>query len=415
MTAPTPSLHPADAAAPWHARLLAHLGRITSGGRVIPEIDGLRFFAIATVILVHCRTQTATLVMPLAVPGGKAEAFRDPDYGDLFFRIAQRGDVGVLVFFAISGFILALPFARHLREGDDPVRLRPYFLKRLTRLEPPYLVSLLGLFALEQLFPPKGAAPGAADLAAGLAYANNLVFGTYSRINPPAWSLEIEVQFYLLAPLLATVFAIDRGRLRRCVIAAAAACSAALWAFADLQLKEMHLYHSLAGYLWCFLAGFLLVDSYLDPGSPLRGPRGSRFDALGLVGIALLLLPVSLPRWAEPCAFLVGCPLLFVGAFRGRALNAVFTNPWIATIGGMCYSIYLLHYAVIFVSVKALGTKLAIDAPAGINLLVQLCVCVPPLAVASMAYFVLVERPCMRRDWPARAWAAVSARLRAAR
>lgn len=81
----------------------------------------------------------------------------------------------------------------------------------------------------------------------------------------------------------------------------------------------------------------------------------------------------------------------------------------------MCYSIYLLHYAVIFVSVNALGTKLAIDAPAGVNLLVQLAICVPPLLAASVAYFVLVERPCMRRDWPARAWAAVTGKSRNAR
>jgi len=406
--------HPDGASASWHARILARLGRITSGGGFIPEIDGLRFFSIATVILVHCRTQTATMVMPVAT-GGAAESFRDADHGDLFFRIAQRGDVGVLVFFAISGFILALPFARHLRGGADPVRLRPYFLKRLTRLEPPYVLSLLAFFALEQAFPPKGIAPGIGDLAAGLGYVNNLVFGTYSKINPPAWSLEIEVQFYVLAPALALVFAVDRPWLRRGLVAAAAAGSAALWAFADIPLKEMHLYHSIIAYLWCFLAGFLLVDAYLDPSSPLRGGRGIRFDALGLAGIALLLLPVSLPRWCEPCAFLVGCPLLFLGAFRGSLLNRAFTNPWIVTVGGMCYSIYLLHYAVIFVAVRSVGTRLALDAPAGMNLLVQLAVCLPPLLAASALYFAFIERPCMRRDWPERAWAALTRGRRAGR
>jgi peptidoglycan/LPS O-acetylase OafA/YrhL len=149
--------------------------------------------------------------------------------------------------------------------------------------------------------------------------------------------------------------------------------------------------------------------------SPLRGPRSGRFDAVGLAGIALLLLPVPLPRWCESCAFLAGCPLLFLGAFRGRTLNALFTNPWIVTVGGMCYSIYLLHYAVIFVAVKTVGTRLAFNGPAGVNLLIQLAVCIPPLAAASTVYFALIERPCMRRDWPKRAWTVLTGRASAAR
>jgi peptidoglycan/LPS O-acetylase OafA/YrhL len=48
----------------------------------------------------------------------------------------------------ISGFILGLPFAAHYLKGKRAVPLRPYFLRRLTRLEPPYIINLLICFTL---------------------------------------------------------------------------------------------------------------------------------------------------------------------------------------------------------------------------------------------------------------------------
>ena len=49
---------------------------------------------------------------------------------------------GVELFFIISGFILGLPFAKQYLAGGKQVRLGAYFLRRLTRLEPPYILIL---------------------------------------------------------------------------------------------------------------------------------------------------------------------------------------------------------------------------------------------------------------------------------
>ena len=46
----------------------------------------------------------------------------------------------------ISGFILGLPFARHVLANGPPVVLKQYFLRRLSRLEPPYIVAMITLF-----------------------------------------------------------------------------------------------------------------------------------------------------------------------------------------------------------------------------------------------------------------------------
>lgn len=101
------------------------LRRITSGGAYIPEIDGLRFIAIASVVVFHCFMQTE---LPLFW-GGR------PFLLDHLRR-------GVELFFVISGFVLGAPFARFYLAQGQPVRIGSYFARRLTRLEPPFILIL---------------------------------------------------------------------------------------------------------------------------------------------------------------------------------------------------------------------------------------------------------------------------------
>src|SRR6478672_4858378 len=125
--------------------LLARLSRRTSGGRWIPEIDGLRFVAIALVIADHAALalNVATRARVVEEPFGAATQPANLDPGSTIF---SRGSVGVLVFFMVSGFVLALPFIRTQRSGQEPVPLRRYFLRRITRIEPPYLIVMTLLF-----------------------------------------------------------------------------------------------------------------------------------------------------------------------------------------------------------------------------------------------------------------------------
>jgi peptidoglycan/LPS O-acetylase OafA/YrhL len=173
------------------------LGRvITRGRRFIPEVDGLRFVAISAVVLYHLSQHTLTRHM--------AGASVQPEESWLP-KLLDLGRYGVRLFFVLSGFLLALPFAKwRLGLGDKP-SLRAYYLRRLTRLEPPYMVAMLLLF----VGPPLVAnwiSNGWSlwpNLLASLVYQHNLIFGEMSPINPVTWSLEIEVQFYMLAPALA--------------------------------------------------------------------------------------------------------------------------------------------------------------------------------------------------------------------
>lgn len=103
------------------------LRRITTSGKYIPEIDGLRFVAILSVVLFHVPGQ-----IPLGGP-----------HTGLFWYVISNGKRGVELFFVISGFILAFPFASNILRGSKSVSLGSYFLRRVTRLEPPYIIAIL--------------------------------------------------------------------------------------------------------------------------------------------------------------------------------------------------------------------------------------------------------------------------------
>jgi peptidoglycan/LPS O-acetylase OafA/YrhL len=390
----------------WLSRLLAPFRRITGSGAFIAEIDGLRFVAIGSVLLFH-------LAVGLEI---KSPAHFARPAGSLAADLVYNGFRGVELFFVISGFILAMPFAGHGLLGKPAVSLRSYFLRRVTRLEPPYVLCMILLFGMHVLFRGRSARELFPHLCASLVYLHNLIYSAESPINNVTWSLEIEIQFYVLTPFLAALFLIKGKALRRSVISALCAVSVVLgWLFIEPNGRA---YYSILRFLHFFLVGFLLADVYLTDwkGKPTRGWL---WDVIAFVGWPLLFLTWSgtatpLPGQApgrEPLQTVLLVPaavfLLYCAAFRGRAANRIFVNPLVTTIGGMCYTIYLLHnpaLALIVSWTRGLGTT----GSYAIDLVVQALAVFPILFVPCAAYFLLVEKPCMSRDWPKRLWRRIS-------
>lgn len=370
-------------------RILRSLSRETSSGRFIPEMDGLRFVAISMVILYHLNGYLMT----------KTAFYERGTAPGWFCRSALVGFHGVELFFVISGFILALPFAAHHLSGAPAVSLRKYYLRRLTRLEPPYFVTIFLLLALAVWIHPAPASAILPHLAASLAYLHNLIYGTQSTVIGVAWSLEIEVQFYLLVPLLTLVFAIRSARLRRSLLIGLT--------LATLVVQLLLLPHhprvqlSILAFLQFFLVGFLLADVYLATwkNSPSRRPH---WDLVALAGWPMLFFALeshALTHWAFPALVFA----LYCAAFRGRWMNRLICNRWITAVGGMCYSIYLIHYEVISALgrfTKALGAHL----PNPVYLMLQFVLVGAMIVIICGVYFVLLEKPCMKRDWPQRLW-----------
>lgn len=374
------------------SRLLGRLRRVTTSKAFIPEIDGLRFLAILTVVLFHLGTAIID-----NVPAGRWLAPPDTDW---LRRLTLTGGLGVDIFFAISGFVLALPFARHHLQGAKPVSLRAYYWRRVTRLEPPYILVMVGLFAVHVWLLKTGTfAALLPRLLASLVYLHCIIYGEWSKINPVAWSLETEVQFYLLAPLFAQIYRIPGKFRRRSLMIGLILASIALGQFAGETLRGLHLDRTILVYGNLFLVGFLFADIYLVDMAE-EGAAQLRWDLAGIVAILGIFYLPHQGIFGVLFSFLIFC--LLAAVFNGVKLRAAFRSPWVTAVGGMCYTIYLLHYA--FLLLVLLATRhLAFNGPFWMNYVVQAIICLPLVFAVSSAYFLLIEKPCMYPDWPQRA------------
>lgn len=365
-------------------RLTRPFSRVTSSGSFIPQIDGLRFIAILAVFLFHLGIYVKASAH--AAPGaGWADA--------VLGHLIDKGDLGVQLFFAISGFVLALPFAAHFLEGGSRVRLGQYYLRRVTRLEPPYLINLSLLFTLLVFINHQPARELLPNLFASAGYVSYLTSGQPSLINSVAWSLEVEVQFYLLAPVLSLVFAIASPSVRRGTIAATILAGVLLQQGLGFTEK------TLLGNLQYFMAGFFLCDLYLGAwkrktAANWRWDLGAllawvAMDAVHRLGAAW--------AWSLPGLILIA----YCGAFRGAVFAKVLANPWPVTIGGMCYTIYLYHYFFISFAGRFIAPWLR-NVPFPVAYLVQFLLIAPIVLVGGAVLFAIFERPFMNREWPAR-------------
>ncbi len=147
------------------------------------HIDGLRAFAVLAVMLYHLN--------PTALPGGF---------------------VGVDVFFVISGYVVTASLAGHRNESLGAF-LGQFYARRLARLVPALATMLVVTTALYVLFVPKAWFNRAAETVGQAAFwgMSNWTleqqvinyFEPRAELNPftHTWSLGVEEQFYLVAPL----------------------------------------------------------------------------------------------------------------------------------------------------------------------------------------------------------------------
>jgi peptidoglycan/LPS O-acetylase OafA/YrhL len=216
-------------------------------------------------------------------------------------------------------------------------------------------------------------------------------------LNGVAWSLEIEVQFYILAPLLAMLLLstqnvwLRRGWLVAAIYGCAWFTQQVLWPTPGAAIKM-----SLAAYLQYFLAGFLLADLYQS--GDLK-KTGWIWDAIGMCGAAMTLLTMMYWRDALYRALPFLVLTFYCGAFRGPLLRRIFTTRAIVIIGGMCYTIYLYHTVVISVFKWLMRAISMPAAPLWLDLAVQVAVFVPLILAICSVLFVYAEKPFMGKPF----------------
>ena len=354
------------------------LRRITTSGNWIPEIDGLRFIAILATVLVH-------MFGEVYLRSGHNFASQ---YQHNLFGLVDRGDRGVSLFFVISGFILAQPFLRQHLEHGKAVSIKGYFKRRLTRLEPPYILSLLLYLLAVSLFKHQffSLLP---HFFAQVFYLHNFIFN-YGSLNFVTWSLEVEVQFYIVAPLLGYLYAIASPVLRRGIMIGLIVASI----FIQVHGGQSLIAWNFPGQLQFFLVGFLIAD--------VRATRTESWQSRWWDLASLLVWPtIFAPEKSTAFAFIF--PVLifiaYLAAFNGPVSRSIFQTKWIALTGGMCYSFYLMHMLVIDVIFK-FSKKMIIPSSLVYSYLSQALILGTCIFIFCTLYFVLIERPCMDPKWP---------------
>ncbi len=369
---------------------ISDLRRVTRDGSWIPEIDGLRFIAIFSVLIFHMAGELANRsghIIPV-----------EPRYHFLIWMIGN-GDRGVRLFFVISGMILAMPYARQYLADGKKVSLRKYYLRRVTRLEPPYLLAMLLFTVMVATYTRGHLEPHYARHAlASALYLHTVAYGTPSIVNPVTWSLEVEIQFYVVAPLVMKLFLIAGKLARRTVM---------LVGILAIGLAQTALHPNIMQrvgiifYLQYFLAGLLLADVFVLDLAKMR--TSWLWDFAAIFSLTVMFGPVHdlvAAHVVLPFTF----ALLCLAAMRSVFFRRFLSTPWVAVLGGMCYSIYLLHFALIAVFFKL--TRYAIFGNLDFfgNYLIQWVLMGIPVLLLCTLFYVLVERPCMDPGWPSKLW-----------
>jgi peptidoglycan/LPS O-acetylase OafA/YrhL len=377
-------------------KLLRHFQRKTAANNFIPEIDGLRFLAIITVLLYHLNT-----VFSKEIGLGLLDALIEMGGSKSNFSLAWwwvRLDLGVKVFFAISGFVLALPFLKYyMGISDKKVQLKSYFIRRLTRLEPPFIITLVFYYLVHVFLLHEDPLIFLKHLGAGLIYVHVFIFGTVNPINPVTWSLETEAQFYVIIPLI--MWLVFKGRNSAIRILLLLGLIVGSIFFRNEFVFSAHWGRSIFAYFVNFAIGIIVCWGYL------KFPKWFKIR-LWLYDIVGLLATFGLFYFYKPqhyignqVCFNISIALVMITAFKGYIFNWFYTRPWVYIIGGMCYSIYLIHYAFLHLSVKWTKLLWIESMNYTLNLGIQVLVGVPLVLVVSAVFFRYFERPFMDKDW----------------
>lgn len=362
------------------SRFIERFRRVTYSGRYMPEVDGLRFVAIFLVVcFAHLGTYVADAVLESKDQTGYLNTF------------LQEGAYGVSIFFIISGFILSLPFAENKLLDAKPVVLRQYLWRRITRLEPTYIITLLLYFivrvyilhyeSFRELLP---------HFFASLFYVHNIVYNNHSAVNGVAWSLEVEIQFYLLMPLLSYLFLIRNTVTRRSILMALIIGSTV---FSYLQQYHIANFLNKGCYFFC---GMLLADLYLLNKKDYSNP------VYAFLGMFFLVVSFFIPGYyisVYYCVAKIICMLLFFFlVISNYTLKKWFSFTPVAIIGGMCYTIYLLHAGILGL-MRHRFAKITFVENTWVNISLHCLAALLAILVTSGIFFLLVEKPTMKRDW----------------
>ena len=348
--------------------------------RYIARLDHLRFFAFLPVFAFHFRGPDSPLFFH-----GEWTSWKD-----LAKLWIENGSSGVSLFLVLSGFLFCLI----TDGGRKSVRYLPFVYNRILRIIPltTFLVFLVITVNRAESTPMDILRLLTLQLNTGHPWTG---WGASDAFpSGPIWTIAVEFQFYLLFPLIIG-FIRDKG---------------IRWALGLILLmittrlilignSSPHLffnfYHTITGRLDQFILGILAGIYYLRSG----GARPARPLPLMLAAVALFyafsyLFAQRDDSWFG-AAFSFPLEAVLWSAVIIGYLRFPFPNwPWLdrllAWLGGLSFSLYLFHHAVIFLALRHFG----MSYPQSLTEMLQRSAVIIAVTIvyACLTYYI-IEKP----------------------
>ena len=365
----------------------------------LPALDGLRGVAILLVIATHTASGLFGALSIYEDPADRGHSLQLSPWLD---AVASYGYHGVTLFFVVSAFTLT----RQMR-GAGPYDLRRYALRRIFRVGPGYWLAGLAYFTLLGNSARDGVPAGytGLDLLSGFTFTGLFVSPAAVSIVPGGWSVQVEVAFYALLPLVLWVTrrrAVFMAGLTITAIIAAQvvmrhAALAGFWSYPLYTTPPIQLPVFLAG----MTAGLLRPERWRTGRAEALVPAA----AVALLAAAILVVPFS-PLAGWRMLLHVQFAMLAAGATLLAAWHPprLLTSAALTSIGTVSYSMYLIHFVLLWPFYAAMHRLL----PAGGALAFGLT-----FAAVTASAYVLARFSYRWIEQPPRRW--IAARLAAQR
>ncbi len=314
--------------------------------RHVDTCDGVRAAAIMIVAWFHI-WQQSWLYPGLDVFGEHIS----------FDPLVRSGYMWVDIMILISGFCLALPWSRLRADGGAKPNVLDFYAKRMIRIHPSYMLAVTVMFAVALI---TGAYHSSAhmrlDLLSHMTYTHTFFYDSYyaSNLGGALWTLVIELQFYLIFPLIAREF------LKSPVMTIAAMISTALafrgWigqTFADVSLY----FNQLPAYLDTFALGMLAAEAHVWLSKRRHNALTRIVCSVGCIVVIALFwdvvcaqarmsgtMDIRRGQMAHRLAMgVLGAALLVLSANAGLLVRKVFSNPVTRFISAVSMQFYIWH------------------------------------------------------------------------
>lgn len=357
------------------------------------QLEGQRGIAAVAVVVFHAYQYDRVGVAGVYPYEGTA-------YNAFFLGL----DGMVSWFFVLSAFLLSVPYVRAVVDGRPATSARRFLARRAVRIVPLYLIAVLVVWAWRNPGLPGNWQDLVEHLTFTQVFDRERIFFTIG----PAWSLAVEVQFYLLLAVVGGLAARAGTRMasrRRRVLMlwlgtlGLAAVSAGYAAFLALVLDrpkdDFHLWFSLPVKLVIFAAG--IAVAVLVTTTRLRVGRPTTWVLRAGAGVVVLLamytreLSGGGDAWFHGLCGL-GFALLVLASVAGPQdglFHRLLTSRLLVWLGLVSYSLYLWHEPLLL---SLAGLDLVPDQAASAFPLTAGVLVVTGLVVAWASYW-LIEYP----------------------